>query len=47
MIIKESAFGDSVKIRGQEQCEIQKDEQTKEYLLQHCTSLPPAQLVYL
>ena len=29
-------FGDSVKIKGQEQCENQKDVSTSEYLLRHC-----------
>ena len=32
----ESAIDDSVKMKGQEQCESQKDVPTSEYLLRHC-----------
>ena len=40
IIIKESAFGDSVKIQGQKQCERQNDGSTSEYYsFRHCRTV--------
>ena len=53
IIVKESAFGDYVKIHSEYQCVSQQDVSTSEYLLRHChiitvspASLPTVQYIY-